>query len=477
MDPEGVLAPELAQRLGALELRVPPLRERREDLLALTRLLLERAARREGRPAPWLERSAERQLLEHAWPGNVRELEVLVGRTLLFAEGPRHPHLPGPGAGRGRAPLPALAGARRPGGHAQGRGPVAPRRQLLRAGPGRGRAGTCPGRPRPWASRCAPWLSACGTTASLWKMGTVRSRGRPMTQAPPVLVPPVRSPEGIRPAARAGLTALQAVVVGKEAQVRRAFAAMLAGGHLLLEDLPGVGKTTLAKGLTRILGGSLPADPGHQRSAALRSAGRPPLGCHGAGLPLPARPRVRHVLLLDELNRIGPKTQSALLEVMVEGQVTLDRTTYPLPDPFFVIATQNPMDHAGTFPLPESQLDRFACVMHLGYPGPGGRTAGPHGARRAPSGWRPWRPCPGPGGLAPARASVRGVQVADAVLDYVERMVAAHPRGGRLLLHPRRQPLAGPGQGRGLAGGPGLRHPGRPAAHPRGHHGPPRHPG
>jgi len=75
-----------------------------------------------------------------------------------------------------------------------------------------------------------------------------------------------------------------------------------------------------------------------------------------------------HVLLLDELNRIGPKTQSSLLEVMVEGQVTLDRTTYKLPDPFFVIATQNPMDHSGTFPLPESQMDRFACVLHLGYP-------------------------------------------------------------------------------------------------------------
>ena len=87
VDPGSVLAPEIAQRLGSLELQVPPLRKRREDLLTLTRLLLESAARREGRPAPWLERSAERQLLEHVWPGNVRELEVLVGRTLLFSEG------------------------------------------------------------------------------------------------------------------------------------------------------------------------------------------------------------------------------------------------------------------------------------------------------------------------------------------------------------------------------------------------------
>jgi DNA-binding NtrC family response regulator len=87
VDAAGSLAPELAQRLGSLVLRVPPLRERREDLLVLTRLMLEQAARREGRPTPWMERSAERQLLDHAWPGNVRELEVLVGRTLLFCEG------------------------------------------------------------------------------------------------------------------------------------------------------------------------------------------------------------------------------------------------------------------------------------------------------------------------------------------------------------------------------------------------------
>jgi DNA-binding NtrC family response regulator len=87
LDADGRLHPEVAQRLGALVLNVPSLRERREDLLALTRQLLDQAARREGRPAPWLERGAERQLLDHAWPGNVRELEVLVGRTLLFSEG------------------------------------------------------------------------------------------------------------------------------------------------------------------------------------------------------------------------------------------------------------------------------------------------------------------------------------------------------------------------------------------------------
>jgi DNA-binding NtrC family response regulator len=104
VDAEGILAPDVAQRLGSLELRVPPLRERREDLLVLARLMLERAGRREGRAVPWLERSAEKQLLEHTWPGNVRELEMLVGRTLLFAEGHAIRTFPDLGLG-GSAPL------------------------------------------------------------------------------------------------------------------------------------------------------------------------------------------------------------------------------------------------------------------------------------------------------------------------------------------------------------------------------------
>ena len=103
VDSEGALAPEVVQRLGSLELHVPPLRERREDLLALARMIMERAARREGRPTPWLERAAERQLLDHAWPGNVRELEMLLGRTLLFAEG--HAIRAFPDLGRGDTTL------------------------------------------------------------------------------------------------------------------------------------------------------------------------------------------------------------------------------------------------------------------------------------------------------------------------------------------------------------------------------------
>jgi MoxR-like ATPase len=244
-----------------------------------------------------------------------------------------------------------------------------------------------------------------------------------MIQAPPILVPPPVPPEGIRPAARAGLAALQAVVVGKEAQVRRAFAAMLSGGHVLLEDLPGVGKTTLAKGLSRILGGGFQRVQGTNDLLPSDLLGVHLWDAKEQAFRFQPGPVFCHVLLLDELNRIGPKTQSAMLEAMVEGQVTLDRSTHKLPDPFFVIATQNPLDHAGTFPLPESQLDRFACTIHLGYPDRAAERrilTGEAGSERLDTlspvldldGWRQ------------ARAAVRAVKVSEAALDYVERMVA-----------------------------------------------------
>ncbi len=250
-----------------------------------------------------------------------------------------------------------------------------------------------------------------------------------MTQPPPILVPPVRDPVPVRPAARAGLAALQAVVVGKETQVRRAFAAMLAGGHVLLEDLPGVGKTTLAKGLSRILGGSFQRVQGTNDLLPSDLLGVHLWDAKELNFRFQPGPVFCHVLLLDELNRIGPKTQSAMLEAMVEGQVTLDRSTHRLPDPFFVIATQNPLDHAGTFPLPESQLDRFSCTIHLGYPDRAAERrilTGEAGAERLDTlvpvldidGWRQ------------ARAAVRQVRVAEAVLDYVERMVSQIRAGG-----------------------------------------------
>ena len=230
-------------------------------------------------------------------------------------------------------------------------------------------------------------------------------------------------PERLREAARRGLDSLCQVVVGKPVQVRRALAALLSGGHILLEDLPGVGKTTLAKGLSRILGGSFQRVQGTNDLLPSDLLGVHLWDSTSQSFRFQPGPVFCNVLLLDELNRIGPKTQSAMLEAMVEGQVSLDRSTHPLPDPFYVIATQNPMDHAGTFPLPESQLDRFACVLHLGYPEPvaerrvlkgeaGATQLHRLGAALDLDGWRM------------ARSLVQQVHLSDAVADYVERVVA-----------------------------------------------------
>lgn len=158
------------------------------------------------------------------------------------------------------------------------------------------------------------------------------------------------------------------VLVGKELQIKLALACLLAKGHLLIEDLPGMGKTTLAHALARSMGLSytrvqftsdlLPADV----------LGVSVYDKASAKFTFHPGPIFSQVLMADEINRTTPKTQSALLEGMAERQVTVDGQTRPLPQPFFVIATQNPANQAGTFPLPESQLDRFLMRISLGYP-------------------------------------------------------------------------------------------------------------
>jgi len=164
---------------------------------------------------------------------------------------------------------------------------------------------------------------------------------------------------------------LNGALRGKPDVIERVLAALLARGHLLIEDLPGLGKTTLAKALAAAIGGRfariqctpdlLPGDISgfnvfNQQSRALEFVPGPVFA---------------DVLLADEINRATPRTQSALLEVMAERQVTVDNVTRPLPDRFFVIATQNPIELHGTFPLPEAQLDRFAMRLHVGYPSQG----------------------------------------------------------------------------------------------------------
>ena len=161
---------------------------------------------------------------------------------------------------------------------------------------------------------------------------------------------------------------LNTVIVGKPVQTRDCVACLLAGGHLLIEDVPGVGKTTLAHALARTFGlhfsrVQFTADlmPSDLSGVSIYERGKEAFVFHPG-------PLFAQVLLADEINRASPKTQSALLEAMEEKQVTVDGETRPLPSPFFVIATQNPHDQLGTYLLPESQLDRFLMRISLGYP-------------------------------------------------------------------------------------------------------------
>jgi MoxR-like ATPase len=180
---------------------------------------------------------------------------------------------------------------------------------------------------------------------------------------------PAMLPEELPQALRNAQDQVNGLVLGKAHEVRLAFVALLSGGHLLIEDLPGLGKTTLAHALASSLGlgfqrvqftsDLLPADV---LGVSVYEATSRQFQFHPG-------PVFTHVLLADEINRAPPRTQSALLEAMAEQQVTLDGVTHPLPDPFFVIATQNPVDLSGTFPLPDSQLDRFLLRLALGYPG------------------------------------------------------------------------------------------------------------
>src|SRR5213075_2650851 len=158
-------------------------------------------------------------------------------------------------------------------------------------------------------------------------------------------------------------------LVGKPEAIRLAVIGLLARGHLLIEDVPGVGKTTLAAALARSIGG------GFQRIQF--TSDMLPSDILGVTVYQPDRgefvfkpgPLFTNVVLADEINRTTPKTQSSLLEAMNEAQVSLDHSTYPLPRPFMVLATQNPLEYEGTYPLPESQLDRFLLRIRIGYPG------------------------------------------------------------------------------------------------------------
>ncbi|MDH4190836.1 MAG: MoxR family ATPase [Betaproteobacteria bacterium] len=212
------------------------------------------------------------------------------------------------------------------------------------------------------------------------------------------------------------------IILGKKTQVRLALACLLARGHLLIEDLPGVGKTTLAHVLARTLGlhfhriqftsDMLPADI-IGVSIYDREAG---------GFTYHPGPIFSQVILADEINRATPKTQSALLEAMEEQQVTVEGETRKLPEPFFVIATQNPSEQVGTFPLPESQLDRFLMRIELGYPDRDAERALLAGTDRRDL-LATIAPCMSPAELVEMQSSAGLVHVAPALLDYVQAIV------------------------------------------------------
>lgn len=220
------------------------------------------------------------------------------------------------------------------------------------------------------------------------------------------------------------LEALERVVRGKPHEVRLALCCLLCRGHLLIEDLPGLGKTTLAQALARVVGLSMQRLQFTSDLLPADVLGVSVFDPHQAQFTFHPGPIFHGLVLADEINRASPKTQSALLEAMEEGQVTVEGETRRLPDPFFVIATQNPQEQAGTFALPESQLDRFLMRLSLGYPDPraereilrgeGGRAhltelASLFGARR----------------LRELQARVAGQFVAEALLDYVQALAAA----------------------------------------------------
>ena len=220
------------------------------------------------------------------------------------------------------------------------------------------------------------------------------------------------------------LDALRAAIIGKEPTLRLVVATLLAGGHVLLEDVPGVGKTLLARTLAYAVGGEWKRV---QFSPDLLPSDITGVNVYhpGTGEFRFARgPIFANVLLADEINRASPRTQSSLLEAMEEARVTIDGHTHPLPIPFLVIATQNPVEHHGTFPLPEAQLDRFTISVSLGYPTAAEELRLLERTSDQPSHAPPaGRPATTPEDLLRWQASVRGVRIDTALQSYIVRVV------------------------------------------------------
>ncbi|XPF94771.1 AAA family ATPase [Colwellia sp. RE-S-Sl-9] len=208
------------------------------------------------------------------------------------------------------------------------------------------------------------------------------------------------------------------IVIGKEPQIRLALACLFAKGHILIEDLPGTGKTTLAQALSKTLGLSYQRTQFTSDMLPSDVVGISIFDTAENKFTLHKGPIFNQVVLADEINRASPKTQSALLESMESAQVSIDGTTYPLTEPFFVIATQNPLFHSGTYPLPESQLDRFTMRISLGFPSIEAEkrilsnSNNKHDITNLVA-------CISPEQLIDIQKSVEDIHVSDAILEYV----------------------------------------------------------
>lgn len=216
-------------------------------------------------------------------------------------------------------------------------------------------------------------------------------------------------------------------LLGKPRQIQLAITSMLCKGHLLIEDLPGMGKTTLSHALASALGLTYKRIQFTSDLLPSDLTGVNIFDPQTRQFSFHPGPLFTQVVLADEINRASPKAQSALLEAMEERQISLEGQTHPLPQPFFVIATQNPTDQAGTFPLPESQMDRFFMRLHLGYP--------PAEAERLLlKGNRPERTTLkailNPEKIALLQGAVEEIKVSDALLDYIQRILS-HSRSSR----------------------------------------------
>jgi MoxR-like ATPase len=229
---------------------------------------------------------------------------------------------------------------------------------------------------------------------------------------------------GLQSTIEAAVKEVGTILLGKEPQIRLALCCLFARGHLLIEDLPGMGKTTLSNALAAVFGldwkrvqftsDLMPAD----------ILGVSIYDARDASFSFHAGPIFTQLLLADEINRATPRTQSALLEAMAEGQVTIEGETRPLPQPFFVIATQNPVHQSGTYPLPESQLDRFLMRLELGYPHPKAEREMFLRRHSAAQEILTPRQCIDSNQLEAIRAAVSAVHASDNLLDYLQRIVA-----------------------------------------------------